>query len=182
MNNNSLEHKQYYKGGLILNKKLLIIIPIIVIIIIIAIILFFVFNNKNESDDDFIVGSNQAPVHNPLEDATLSNGKWPTTGLMAKIPQISVGTVGDVVETDSGTSVSVFNISLSDYQNYIAQVQHAGFNINEQSTSTTNSVLYSSSNAEGVLIKTCYSTETQKMSLVISQTTNSVDNTNNVTQ
>ena len=162
-----------------MNKKLLIIIPIIVIVIIVAIILFFVFSNRNNSDDDFLNGTNQAPVHNPLEDATLSSGQWPTSGLMAKIPQISVGTVGDVVETDSGTSVSVFNISLSDYQNYIAQVQHAGFNINEQSTSTTNSVLYSSSNAEGISIKTSYSTETQKMSLVISQPTNSVNNTTN---
>lgn len=170
-----------------MNKKLLIIIPIIVIVIIVAIILFFVFSNKNNSDDDFLNGTNQAPVHNPLEDATLSSGQWPTSGLMAKIPQISVGTVGDVVETDSGTSVSVFNISLSDYQNYIAQVQHAGFNINEQSTSTTNSVLYSSSNAEGISIKTSYSTETQKMSLVISQSINSVNNntttsSNNVVQ
>ena len=170
-----------------MNKKLLIIIPIIVIVIIVAIILFFVFNNKNESNDDFLNGTNQEPVHNPLEDATLSNGQWPTSGLMSKIPRISVGTVGDVVETDSGTSVSVFNISLSDYQNYIAQVQHAGFNINEQSTSTTNSVLYSSSNAEGISIKTSYSTETQKMSLVISQSINSVNNntttsSNNVVQ
>lgn len=170
-----------------MNKKLLIIIPIIVIVIIVAIILFFVFSNRNNSDDDFLNGTNQAPVHNPLEDATLSSGQWPTSGLMAKLPQISVGTVGDVVETDSGTSVSVFNISLSDYQNYIAQVQHAGFNINEQSTSTTNSVLYSSSNAEGISIKTSYSTETQKMSLVISQSINSVNNntttsSNNVVQ
>ena len=167
------------KEELILNKKLLIIIPIIVIVIIVAIILFFVFNNKNNLDDNFLNGTNQAPVHNPLEDATLSSGQWPTSGLMSKLPQISVGTVGDVVETDSGTSVSVFNLSLSDYQNYIAQVQHAGFNINEQSTSTTNSVLYSSSNAEGYSIKTSYSTETQKMSLVISQPKNSVSNTNN---
>lgn len=170
-----------------MNKKLLIIIPIIVVVIIIAIILFFVFINKNNSDDNFLNGTNQAPVHNPLEDATVSNGKWPTSGLMAKLPQITVGTVGDVVETDSGTSVSVFNMSLSDYQNYIAQVQHAGFNINEQSTSTTNSILYSSSNAEGILIKTSYSTETQKMSLVISEPTNSVNNntttsSNNVVQ
>lgn len=166
-----------------MNKKLLIIISIIVVVIIVAIILFFVFSNRNNSDDNFLNGTNQNPVHNPLSDATLSNGKWPTSGLMSKIPQISVGTVGDVVETNSGTSVSIFNISLSDYQNYIAKVQQSGFVFNEQSSSTSNSVLYSSNNSEGILIKTSYSTETQKMSLVISQPTNNLNNnTNNTVQ
>ncbi len=169
-----------YKGGILLKQKKWFIIAGIVILLILIILLAVWFAKRNKTTENTTdLYRTSENVHNPLSDATVSNGKWPTTGLMAKIPAITVGTVGDVVENTAGTSVSVYNITLSDYQNYIAQVQKAGFNQNEKSTSTSNSILYSSSNAEGISLKTSYSTETQKMSLVIQNADNTAS-TNNI--
>lgn len=162
-------------------KKWFIIAGIVILLIVILVLVVWFANRNKTTENTTDLYRTSENVHNPLSDATVSNGKWPTTGLMAKIPAITVGTVGDVVENTAGTSVSVYNITLSDYQNYIAQVQKAGFNQNEKSTSTTNSILYSSSNAEGISLKTSYSTETQKMSLVIQNADNTTTTNGNNT-
>ena len=151
-----------------MKKNLMIILPIVVAtLIILGISIYFIARANNSKVLENT--ANEVVQSNPSMNATLSQGQWPTGNLMAALPKIEVGTVGNVVETQQGISVNVLNLELLDYQNYIAKTQQSGFTNITQSTSSTNTILYSAKNASGLLLRTSYSTETKKMSLVISQ-------------
>lgn len=152
-----------------MKDKLKFIIPIVValVILIISVILLSQKNNNNATNNIQNTETVQPQTQNPASNAVITQGKLPTNSFIAAIPKITVGTIGDVIETANGTSINVLNIELQDYQNYISQTQEIGFVNNIDTTSTTNTILYSASNNNGLLLRTSYSTETKKMSLVI---------------
>lgn len=146
----------------------MIILPIVLAtFVILGISIYFIAHANNSKVLENTVNEIVESGHNV--NATLSQGQWPTGNLIESIPQIETGTVGNVVETPQGISVNVLNLELADYQNYINKTQQSGFNNITQSTSSSNSILYSAKNANGLLLRTSYSTETKKMSLVISK-------------
>lgn len=152
-------------------KKFIIIGVSSAIIVVIAVILIVILinNNSNTANINTNTVKNEVVSHKPSDDAIISQGKLPNNKLVNLVPQITAGTIGDVIEAPSGVSINILNLELEEYQNYIALTQQAGFVNDTQSESSTNTILYASKNSNGVLIRTSYSAETKKMSLVISQ-------------
>ena len=107
--------------------------------------------------------------YEPIIEAKVTNGQLPNNSLLSYIPTINVGKIGDVIESPNGISITVLNIELQEYQYYISLTQQSGFVNNVETTSTPNVILYSAQNNNSVLLRTSYSTETKKMTLVISQ-------------
>ncbi len=151
-----------------MKKNLMLALPVtIAVLVVLGVAIYFVARANNSN---VLENSDNTTVNPGISaNATLSEGQWPTCNLMSSLPKIEVGTVGNVVETPQGISVNVLNLELADYQSYIAKTQQNGFNNIVQSTSSTNTILYSAKNANGLLLRTSYSTESKKMSLVISQ-------------
>lgn len=154
-----------------MNKKNIIILAcsITVIIIISIIIVVVISNNKNSNEENSNTITEQTQEVEPPVKSKITQGQLPTSSLMSFLPSINIGTIGDVIETDAGMSVTVLNIELQDYQNYIALTQQNGFVNNIDTKSTVNTVLYSARNSNGIYLQTSYSTETKKMTLVVSK-------------
>ncbi len=150
------------------NKKV-IIISLIAIIAVIAIIICIVLfaNNSKKSNENSLTNETASTTNTNV---VLSEGAVPqNNSLMKYVPPITAGTIGNTVETDKGVSINVLNLQLEEYQAYIALSQQYGFTLETDTTSNTNTILYSAKNANGILMRTSYSTDSKKMSLVVSQ-------------
>lgn len=139
---------------------------IITVIIFIIVLLNIQSSNIQNTDNDY---KNVIINYKPSDDAIISQGKLPNNKLIAFIPQITVGKIGDVIETPGGISINVLNVELQDYQDYIALTQQVGFDNVVQSESSPNTIIYSAKRGNSILLRTSYSTDSKKMSLVISK-------------
>lgn len=154
-----------------MNKKTIIVLSSIIGGIILIGIIVFILININKSNNttlDMSQNENTQNIIGPSIKAKISQGQLPVNSLMNYLPSFTVGTIGDVIESDQGISITILNLELQDYQYYISLTQENGFVNNIDTSSTTNVILYSSRNNDNILLRTSYSTETKKMSLVIS--------------
>lgn len=110
-----------------------------------------IINDNSDSDVDVDIDGDTISVESDDEDFTVTMGDtdWPTGDVANMIPECKDGSVTYVLEMPNAVNISVSNISESEYEDYMARVQNAGFDQNVTTMDSEGSMMYMAADNDG---------------------------------
>ena len=129
-----------------------------------------IINSNSDSDVDVDIDDNTITVESDDEDfsVTMGNTDWPTGDVAKMLPECKDGTVTYVLEMPDAVSVSVSEISESEYEDYLARVQNAGFDQNVMTMNSEGSTTFSAADSHENNVVLSYYAEEELMTIIFS--------------
>ena len=129
-----------------------------------------IINDNSDSDVDVDIDGDTITVDSEDDDfsVTMGDTDWPTGDVAKMLPECKDGKVTYVLEMSDAVSVSVSEISESEYEDYLSRVQSAGFDQNVMTMNSEGSTTYSATDShENNLVLSYYSDE-ELMTIIFS--------------
>ncbi len=110
-----------------------------------------IINSNSDSDVDVDIDGDTITVESDDEDFTVTMGDtdWPTGDVAKMLPECKDGSVTYVLEMPNAVNVSVSEISESEYEDYLALVQNAGYDQNVTTMDSEGSLMYMAADNDG---------------------------------
>ncbi len=98
---------------------------------------------------------------------TMGDNKWPTDKLAKEIPQMEKGTVYYVANTDDFWTIMLNEVKESDFEDYLAKVESAGFSAEKTVYSDAANSIYTAKNDKGISIQLNYDLGVEGLSFTV---------------
>lgn len=129
-----------------------------------------IINSNSDSDVDVDIDDGTITVESDDEDfsVTMGDTDWPTGDVAKMLPECKDGTVTYVLEMTDAVNISVSEISESEYEDYLARVQNAGFDQNVTTMDSEGSLMYTATDSDGYNIVLSYYSAQELMTIIFS--------------